>query len=93
MSTKLIITYDIQNDKLRTRFSKYLLKFGYRMQYSVFEITNSERILDNIKAKIEGTFKKQFTQSDSIIIFHLSNMCNRTHYGYAKNQDKDLIIV
>ena len=41
----LIISYDISNDKLRTKFSKFLCKFGYRLQYSVFEIKNSKRIL------------------------------------------------
>jgi CRISPR-associated protein Cas2 len=93
MSNKLIVAYDIHNDKLRTRFSKYLCKFGHRLQYSVFEIRNSERILENIKAKIEGSFSKEFSQSDSIIIFHLGASCERTHYGYAKNQETDLIIV
>ena len=41
-------TTDISNDKLRTRFSKYLSRFGHRLQYSVFEIDNSPRIVDNI---------------------------------------------
>ena len=38
----LLISYDISNDKVRTKFAKYLSKYGFRLQYSVFEITNSE---------------------------------------------------
>lgn len=93
MSNRLIITYDISNDKLRTAFSKYLSKFGYRLQYSVFEIKNSERILDNIKTKITAYFEKKFEQSDSVIIFHLSVQCEKICFGYAKNEETDLVII
>ena len=44
----VIVSYDISNDKLRTSFAKYLSRFGHRIQYSVFEIDNSKRIVDNI---------------------------------------------
>ena len=44
----IVISYDISNDKLRTRFSKYLSRFGHRIQYSVFEIDNSESFLSNM---------------------------------------------
>jgi CRISPR-associated protein Cas2 len=93
MNNKLIVTYDIKNDKLRTHFSKYLSKFGYRLQYSVFEIRNSDRILENIKAKISGSFENSFDQNDSVIIFHLGNSTERICYGYAKNEQLDLLIV
>ncbi|MBC8196288.1 MAG: CRISPR-associated endonuclease Cas2 [Candidatus Marinimicrobia bacterium] len=89
----LIITYDIHDDKLRTRFSTFLKKFGYRLQYSVFQIRNSKRMIDNIVAEVKGNFEKQFTQKDSIIIFNMSKQCKITKFGYAVNDDKDLIIV
>ena len=41
-----LVLYDIESDRLRTRFSKYLGKYGRRVQFSVFEIRNSNRILD-----------------------------------------------
>ncbi len=89
----IIVTYDISNDKLRTRFSKFLSKFGYRLQYSVFEIKNSKRILNIIAAQIQINFEKEFSQTDSIIILNLSKQCKVTKYGYAKNDDEDLIII
>lgn len=89
----LLISYDISDDKLRTKFSKFLSKFGGRLQYSVFEIRNSDRILRNIQAKIDSYYLKKFEQSDSVIIFELSNYCKRTNYGYAKNDETDLVFV
>ena len=89
----LLISYDISDDKLRTKFSRFLKKFGYRLQYSLFEIKNSEKYLINIQSKIEEYFSKHFKQSDSVMIFQLSKTCKITKYGYAKNDDEDLIIV
>ena len=40
-----------------SQFSKYLTKFGYRLQYLVFEIRNTDRILENTKTKIIGSFE------------------------------------
>ncbi len=47
-----LVVYDIADDKLRTRFSKYLSQYGRRLQYSVFEIANSDRVLGNILSLI-----------------------------------------
>lgn len=89
----ILISYDISDDKLRTKFSKYLEKFGHRIQYSVFEIENSQKILNNISVGIKNNFEKKFTQSDSVYVFELSSGCKVTKYGYAKNEDKDLILI
>lgn len=34
----IIVSYDISNDKVRSKFSKFLLEYGDRLQYSVYEI-------------------------------------------------------
>jgi CRISPR-associated endoribonuclease cas2 len=89
----ILISYDIKDDKLRTKFSKYIKKYGYRVQYSVFEITNSKRMLDNIMSEIKSNFEKKFSQSDSVIIIETSENCKITKFGYAKNDDDDIIII
>ena len=81
----LIISYDIENDKLRTKFSKFIKKYGHRLQYSVFEIDNSKKILDNIKREITNTFEQSFGQMDSVMIIETSKNCKITKWGYAKN--------
>ena len=89
----VLVSYDISNDKLRTKFSKFLSKFGYRLQYSVFKIENSEHILTNIVEEIVNNFSKKFSQSDSVYIFKLSSSCEVIKYGYAKNEDEDVMII
>ena len=89
----LLISYDISNDKIRTKFSKFLSKFGFRLQYSVFEINNSDTVLQNITTEIENTYMKLFTEEDSIIIFKLSETCKKTCYGYTKNEDKEFFLI
>ena len=63
------------------------------MQYSVYEVDNSERILENIICDIKNKYMKTFDQSDSVYIFHLSKSCKVEKFGYASNEDSDLIIV
>ena len=89
----LLISYDISNDKVRTNFAKYLSKFGFRLQYSVFEITNSETVLHNIETEIHNVYMKTFTEEDSVIIFSLSATCSKTCYGYAKNEETDVFVI
>ncbi len=89
----VIISYDISDDKKRAKFNRYIRKFGHMLQYSVYEIENSERILNNIIADINNKWLKQFNQTDSVYIFHMSSSCDIQKYGYARNEDSDLIIV
>lgn len=75
-------------------FDKEILsKFGYRLQYSVFKIENSERILNIVSSEIENRFAKKFTQSDSVYIFRMSSSCKVTKYGYSKNEDSYIIFI
>ena len=89
----IIVSYDISNNKKRNSFSKYLLKFGYRLQYSVIAIDNSDRLLNVVKNDIENKFSKTFDESDSVIKFKLSQTCEIIKYGYAQNDNDDLLIV
>ena len=74
----ILVSYDISNDKVRTKFAKFLSKFGFRLQYSVFEIHNSEAVLSNIENEIQNVYMKAFTEEDSVIIFNLSATCKKT---------------
>ena len=88
-----LISYDISDDKKRTKFAKYLSRFGHRIQYSVFEIENSERVLNNITADLNNKFKKSFDETDSVYIFRLSETCKILRFGYAKHEESDIMIV
>lgn len=86
-----LVVYDISDDKLRTRLSKFLMRFGRRLQFSVFEIRNSERILDNIRTELKLKFEKKFTQGDSVMIMRVDDNAICDHFGYAKNEETDFL--
>jgi len=91
----LIISYDFSDDKTRMRFAKFLEKFGRRIQYSVFQIKDSSRVLKNILVEVELKYKKHFTGSDSVVIFQVCQGCQQKikRYGYAKREEGDLIVI
>ncbi|MFZ4725373.1 MAG: CRISPR-associated endonuclease Cas2 [Paludibacter sp.] len=87
----LVISYDISNDKLRTKFSKMLIKSGaIRLQFSVYELNNSKRVIDNIKVKIESMYATKFDGGDSVFIFE-TDLHKSIKYGNAIHRDKPLL--
>ena len=88
----MILTYDIQEDHLRTEFSKFILSYGRRLQYSVYEIRNSKRILDIVQEEIKNRFEKRFSQGDSVLIFKITAENQILRFGYAKNEETDLLM-
>jgi len=89
----ILVSYDIQNDKLRAKFAKFILKFGERKQYSVYEIKNSQRILSLIKSELDFNFAKKFGEEDSVLIIETSKTCKISRYGFAKHDDSDIIVI
>ena len=92
MNNVIIITYDISDNKLRAQFSKFLEKYGVRVQFSVYEIQNSKRVLDIVCNAIERQFKNRFEGGDSIYVFK-ANHTDTIRYGSAGMIDKDLIFI
>ncbi|MEK9165953.1 MAG: CRISPR-associated endonuclease Cas2 [Patescibacteria group bacterium] len=89
----LLVSYDITSNKTRSQFSKFLKKFGRRIQYSVFELKNSQRILQNILKEVEYKYKNRFANTDSVIIFNICNGCKKkiSRCGYAANEEKEVV--
>lgn len=88
-----IVSYDFENDRRRSKFSKFLKKYGRRLQYSVFEIKNSQRILENIIKEIDLKYKPYFTKNDSIVIIYICEACKEKvrRYGYSANEEKEVV--
>jgi len=89
----LIVSYDFQDDKTRTKFASFLKKYGRRLQYSVFEIKNSRRILQNITKEVEYKYKPYFTNSDSVLIYQICQGCEKKilRYGYAVHEEEEIV--
>lgn len=86
----IIVSYDISDDKMRTNFSNMLKKHGaIRLQYSVYEVINTKRVMDNLVAKVEA-YSKHFTFDDSVIIFDV-NSEKLTKYGNAIHRDQPVV--
>ena len=65
----ILISYDIKSTKVRTKFARMLRKNGaIRLQFSVYEVCNTSRIIENIKLKINHEFANLFNFDDSVII-------------------------
>lgn len=88
----VVISYDIADDLIRSRFSRMLTKNGaVRLQYSVYEVVNTPRVISNICVKIES-YAKHFTSDDSVIIFDVSSEKIKK-YGNAIHRDKDIVFL
>lgn len=86
----IIISYDISDDKMRANFSKMLKSNGaIRLQFSVYEVRNTKRIVDNIMAKIEA-YAKHFTADDSVILFDI-DADKLKKYGHAIHRDQNVV--
>lgn len=90
----LIVSYDIESDRSRARFAKFLKKFGHRLQYSVYELKNSNRVLRNIMSEVELSYEKKFKMTDSVIVFSMCESCRKKiyRYGSAVHANDDVII-
>lgn len=89
-----IVTYDFASDRRRTKFSNFLKQFGRRIQYSVFEIRNSKRVLNNIQTEVEAVYEPHFTKEDGILILSLCESCKKKvkRYGYASNEEEEVVV-
>lgn len=47
------------------------------MQYSVFEVRNSPRVIQNILTQVDVSFKKKFAQTDSVVLFSVCEGCKK----------------
>lgn len=90
----LIVSYDFESNRVRARFSKFLEKHGRRIQYSVFEVRNSGRVLQNILDEIELKYRKQFTGADSVLIYQICEGCKKKilRYGYAEHEEEEIVV-
>lgn len=83
---KYLITYDIEDDKNRKKLSDLLEKYGYRVNYSVFECevnkTKLNRIIEYIDEK--NLIDKKY---DSLRFYHICKNCVPKSFEYSNRTD------
>ncbi len=69
-----IVSYDIPDDRKRTRVAKTMLDYGTRVQYSVFEcIIGEDKLLEKMISKLSGLVSEE----DSVRIYALCAKCEK----------------
>ena len=89
----LTVTYDCSNDKRRNRVSKILLDYGYRVQYSVFEVELDARRFQEMHDRLLGAID---ATEDSIRIYRICERCleqTRIHGVRGLTNQERLFIV
>lgn len=89
-----LISYDIQNDRLRLRAAKLLLQHGlYRIQYSVFMGTVRDAAMKQLQAQLQKLqAEAAWTEADSLLILPLHQYSRDNLYFLGKLPDDwDLI--
>ena len=69
-----LVSYDIPNDKRRTKLAKTIKDFGDRVQYSVFECLLDKSLLDKMTGRIDKIIVEK---EDSVRIYCLCANCER----------------
>ena len=67
-----IVTYDVTDDRRRTRLAKALKDFGSRVQYSVFECLMGRKELEKMTQRIKEIIDDA---EDSVRIYMLCGEC------------------
>lgn len=91
----VIVSYDIVDNKQRTKLAKKMCNFGERVQYSVFECTINREQYKQMKKE---ALKFVNLEKDSLRIYRLCNDCKRhiesfgIKRGLEEDEDKAIIV-
>jgi|Deesub1362A_J573_1020465.scaffolds.fasta_scaffold00583_28 CRISPR-associated protein Cas2 len=68
---KVVVSYDISDDRRRNKVRMELYNWGVRVQYSVFECNLSPKQVERMERRLKGLIKEE----DSLRIYILCNDC------------------
>ena len=88
----IIVSYDIVDDKRRTKLAKRLCDFGKRVQYSVFECDLTKEQLQDMT---QQALKQIDEEEDSLRIYRICHTCASEilSYGIKQGWEEDDVIV
>jgi len=91
----VIVSYDIVDNKQRTRLAKKMCNYGQRVQYSVFECIVDKQQYKQMKKE---ALKFVDLKKDSLRLYRLCNDCKRRIESFGAKQgaegkeDKAIIV-
>ncbi len=88
----ILVSYDVPDDRRRTRLAHTLKDFGERVQYSVFECRLDERAQQTLRERLARLIDPE---EDSLRIYRLCKECDRLLevLGTAKRTDDPDVFV
>ncbi|WP_019001906.1 CRISPR-associated endonuclease Cas2 [Succinimonas amylolytica] len=85
-----LVIYDIQSDKLRDKFAKMMEGFGYRVQFSAFEVFLPARKFNDLLKQIP---KNMDLNRDSVRVYVLRADGKFIFFGQNVRIEKDSLII
>lgn len=79
----IVVSYDIPQDRRRTKVSKVLADFGERAQYSVFECWLRKADLKRLQQRLKPIVN---VKEDDIRFYHLCESCRRKSAVWSKKK-------
>ena len=88
----LVVAYDCSDDKRRLRVSKILLDYGYRVQYSVFEVQVDESLFGEMTERLRCVINHE---EDSVRIYRICERClgQVKFYGHAELTNQETVFI
>jgi CRISPR-associated protein Cas2 len=80
MDERVIIAYDVADDRRRYRVCKALERYGQRIQYSVFELSLTLKELHKLVDQLTGLIDNK---QDRLLVLHLCGGCHATIGRYG----------
>jgi CRISPR-associated protein Cas2 len=86
-----VVSYDIRDDRRRTRVAETLLGFGARIQASVYELWLEERALERMWVAVG----REVAAEDLVRCYVLCAGCVRRarSYGMAMPEEKEVFVI
>lgn len=85
----VLIIYDIVNNSKRTKFAKFLLGYGFRVQKSAFEARLTYKKYDKLVAEIPGFI----TSEDSVRLYKIIGEGQVLSWGEEFKEEQEEIIL
>lgn len=89
-SSLILIIYDIVDDKKRSKISKLLKGYGYRIQRSVFECNLTKVRYLNMISKLSKLVNED---TDLVKVYKLNKMVEIKSWGNEEIKDDDFYIL
>ena len=82
---RYLVAYDIVDDKRRTRLANLLLSYGYRLQFSLFQVDAKASRMEKLYREVDDIIVKA---EDSVLFIdlgpvHMAISSKIRHFGQA----------